>query len=105
MSDDEDHTVADSFLAAATACSGSQKSSDGGQLHLLAEHAAGGVDVAYRQRRAALHLLAEPGYLPRHRARHPIRISAPAGAPSTAIRMALTRSSLRQTTVEPSSPW
>ena len=58
-----------SFRAAATACSGSQKSSAVISFYLLAEHAAGGVEVRHGQLRTALKLLAEPGFLSRDRPR------------------------------------
>ena len=64
MPDDEDHASLTSFFAAATAWSGSQKSPAVISSTLLAEHAAGGVEVGHRQLRAALQLLAEPSILP-----------------------------------------
>ena len=68
-----------SFRAAATACSGSQKSSTVISCYLLAEHAAGGVEVGHGQLRAALKLLAEPGFLSRDRSRHSDQDVRPCG--------------------------
>ena len=70
MADDEDHPVADQLPCGGDRLLGIAEVVHRDQLHLLAEHAAGGVEVGHGQRRAALHLLAEPGFLSRHRARH-----------------------------------
>ena len=70
VSDDEDHTVTDQLPCGGDRLLGIAEVVRRDQLHLLAEHAAGGVEVGHGQRRAALHLLAEPGILARHRAGH-----------------------------------
>jgi hypothetical protein len=67
-------------LAAATACSGSQKSSAVISCTCWPSTPPAALTVGHRQRRAALHLLAEPGFLGRDRARHSdqnIRSSGP----------------------------
>ena len=85
MSDDEDHTVADQLPGGGDRLLGIAEVVGRDELHLLAEHAAGGVEVGHGQRRAALHLLAEPGIrLPVIGPATPIRISARAGPPSAA---------------------
>ena len=70
MPGDEDHTVADQLLCGGDRLLGIAEVVHRDQLHLLAEHAAGGVEVGYSLRRTTLHLLAEPGILARHRAGH-----------------------------------
>ena len=70
MPDDEDHAVTDQLLCGGDRLLGIAEVVHSGELHLLAEHAARGIDVGHGQRRAALHLLAEPGVLSRHRASH-----------------------------------
>jgi hypothetical protein len=89
VSGDEDHTVTDQLLCGGDCLLGVAEVVHRGALHLLAEDAAGGVDVGHRQRRAALHLPAEPGILARHRPAMPIRTSARAGQPSAAANMTM----------------
>ena len=67
VSGDEDHTLADQFLGGGDRLLGIACIVRRDELHLLAEHTAGGVDVGYGQLRAALHLLAGPRVLSRHR--------------------------------------
>ena len=79
MPDDEDHAVTDQLLCGGDRLLGIAEVVRRDQLHLLAEHAAGGVDVGHGQRRAALHLLAEPGIHSRHRAGHADQDFRPSG--------------------------
>ncbi len=79
MADDEDHTVTDQLLCGGDRLLGIAEVVGGDEPHLLAEHAAGGVDVGHGQLRAALHLLAEPGILARQRARHSDQDFRPSG--------------------------
>ena len=76
MSDDEDRTVADQLPGGGDRLLGIAEVVHHDQLYLLAEHAAGGVEVGHGQLRAALKLLAEPGFLSRDRPAIPIRMSA-----------------------------
>ena len=69
--DDEDHTVADQLLGGGDRLLGIAEVVDSDEPHLLAEYAARRIDVGHGQLRAALHLLADPGELSRHRARDP----------------------------------
>ena len=70
MPGDEDHAVADQLLYSGDRLLGIAEVVHRDQLYLLAEYAAGGVDVGHGQLCAALHLLAKPGKLARNRARH-----------------------------------
>ena len=70
VSHDEDYTVTDELSCGGDRLPGIAVIVRRDQSHLLPEHAAGGVDVGHRLRRAALHLLAKPGILARQRARH-----------------------------------
>jgi hypothetical protein len=70
VSDHEDHTVTDQLPGRSDRLLGIAEVVHRGELDLLAEHAASGVQVGHGQCRAALHLLAEPGIFPRHRASH-----------------------------------
>ena len=79
MAGDEDHTVTDQLLRGGDRLLGIAEVIHGDQLHLLAEHAAGGVEVGYSLLRTALHLLAEPSILSRNRARHSDQDFRPAG--------------------------
>ena len=73
MSDDEGHTVADQLLGRGDRLLGIAEVVCRDQPHLLTEHAAGSVVVAHGERRAALHLLAEPGIRPVSGPASPIR--------------------------------
>ena len=79
MSDDEDHTVADQLLGGGDRLLGIAEVVRRDEPHLLAEDAAGGVDVGHGQLRATLHLLAVPGILSRHRACHADQDVRPSG--------------------------
>jgi hypothetical protein len=79
VSDDKDHTVTDQLLCGRDRLFGIAEVVRRDQLHLLAKHAAGGVDVGHRLRRAALHLLTEPGILAGQRARHADQYARPSG--------------------------
>ncbi len=68
MSHDEDHAVADQFLGGGDRLLGIAEVVRSDELHLFAEDAALGVEVGHGQRRAAVHLLTEPGKLSGHRA-------------------------------------
>ena len=62
VADDQDRTVADQLPGGGDRLLGIAEVVRRDQLHLLAEHAALGIDVGHGLRRAALHLLAEPGF-------------------------------------------
>jgi hypothetical protein len=68
MADHEGHAVADQLRGGGDRLVGIAEVVDRDQLHLLAEHAAGSVDVGHGQLRATLQLRTGPGILPRHRA-------------------------------------
>jgi hypothetical protein len=70
MPDDEDHAIADQLPCGRDRLLGIAEVVHCGELNLLAEDAAGGVDICHRLRGAALHLLAEPGILAGHRPGH-----------------------------------
>jgi len=70
VSNDEDHPVADQLPCGGDRLLGITEVVRSNELYLLAEHATRGVEIAYGQRSAPLLLLAEPGFLARHRARH-----------------------------------
>ena len=86
MPDDEDHALADQLLGGGHRLLGIAEIVRRDEPHLLAEHAARGIDVGHRHLRAALHLLADPGVLPVIGPATPIRTSAPAGQPSAAAK-------------------
>ena len=79
MSVDEDHAVADQLPCGGDRLLGIAEVVDRDPLHLLAEHAALGVDVGHGERRAALHLLAVPGILSRNRDGHADQDVRPSG--------------------------
>ena len=96
VSDNEDHTVADQLLRGGERLLGIAEVIRCHDPHLLAEHAAGGVNVGHCQVRGTLQLLSEPGILASHWACHADQDLARAGQPKVAaVRQRLTEPSVR----------
>ena len=71
MPDDENNAVTDQLLGGGDRLLRIAEIVCRDEPHLLAEYAARGIDVGHGHLRAALHLLADPGELSRHRACRP----------------------------------
>ena len=101
MSDDEDHTVTDQLLGGGDRLFGIAEVVRRDQPHLLAEDAAGGVDVGHGQLRAALHCSPYQAFCPVIGPATPIRTSARAGQPSAEANMTMATAAKRHMIVLP----
>jgi hypothetical protein len=79
VSDDEDHTVTDQLLGGGDRLLGITEVVRRDEAYLLAEHAAGGIEVGHGQLCTALQLLAVPGKGAGNRAGHTNQDLRPSG--------------------------
>ena len=77
--DHEDHPITDQLLCGGDRLLGIAVVVRPDEAHLLAEHAAIGVEVGHGQLCAALHLRAEPGFVARQRTGHTDQDFRPSG--------------------------